>query len=165
MKGVWGNEWKKKKKNFQKTDTYEACVNVGIVAVWNCGILWSSYCRVFIDATGLTHWIPGTSFSSLQPRLTANTARWQNHSGWESRTFGVDFGSFEFVPCYGLCISNPQPSTECWAICPFSLSPCLEIGLYLGSCALLWQNEVHHIVWGREAARDLPGSVVWQICG
>lgn len=89
----------------------------------------------------------------------------KNHSGWESRTFGVDFGSFELVPCYGLCISNPQPSPKCWAICPFSLLPCLEIGLYLGSCALVWQNEVHHIVWGREAARDLPGWVVWQICG
>lgn len=64
---------------------------------------------VFINTTGLTHRIPGTSFSLLQPKLTANTARWQNHSGWELRTLGVDFGSFEFVPCYGLCISNPNP--------------------------------------------------------
>lgn len=66
---------RKGKKNFQKTDTYEACVNIGTVGVWGCGILWLLYCRVFIDTTSLTHWIPGTSFSLLQPKLTANTAK------------------------------------------------------------------------------------------
>lgn len=130
----------KKEKNFQNTDIHEACVNIGTAAPCGCGILWSLYCRVFIHTTGLTHWIPGTSFSVLQPKLTTNTAKCPlevKTTGWESRTVGLDLGSLEFVPCYSLCISNPHSSHKCWAICLFPLSPCLEIALYLGSCARL----------------------------
>lgn len=106
---------RKEKKNFQKTDTHEACVNIGTVALCGCGILWSLYCRVFIHTTGLTHWIPGTSFSLLQPKLTANTAKCPlevKTTGWESRTIGLDFGSLEFVPCYSCAFPILTPPTS-----------------------------------------------------